>query len=687
MSLCINPRCPQPDHPDNGLSATCRACGSDLLLQGRFRVMRLISSHSGFGDVYEVYERNLPKLLKVLKASHNHNTKVLELFQREAVVLGRLNHPGVPQVEADGYFTYLPSNAVEPLHCIVMEKIDGPNLKQWMVQQGNNPIGEKQALLWLTQLTDVLHLVHQQNYFHRDIKPENIMLRSSGQLVLVDFGAAREITDTYLAQLGASGITAVSSAGYTPPEQEQGMAVPQSDFYALGRTIIYLLTAKAPNDPDIYDSRTNAFHWRSQAPQVSGRLADLIDSLIATRAVDRPQTTQEILERLTAVHAARSSPQSPQDGKPQLQVWPTTTLDANQETAVQTGSFQIQRRWRSRWLIGGVVALSLGVGLVAVGLWLPRQWRPTATTTASVPSQTVQLLKSLLGHERPVNTIVLKQADGRTLISAGADSTIRMWDLVTGAQINKLEGGHTAFINALALSQDESTLFSAGVDKQIVFWDLATGEIIHTIENAHDSAINDLALSPDGQVLASVGADGQVKLWNSETGAAIASLPGHHSSINAVVFSRNGRYLATGGESLWLWNLDTGEGQTLLQSDGDFINRLAITLDNQTLISVGTDKLIRLWQIPSGQPLATLTGHSDIINDVVIARDGQTFYTAGIDHTVRVWDLETLKPLRVLQGFADDVYRMQLRSQDQLITIGGDGGSIKVWLIPPSPSP
>ena len=81
----------------------------------------------------------------------------------------------------------------------------------------------------------------------------------NGQLVLVDFGAARQITHTYMAHLGDSGITAVSSAGYTPPEQEQGQAVPQSDFYALGRTLIYLLTARLPNDPAIYDSRTKCF--------------------------------------------------------------------------------------------------------------------------------------------------------------------------------------------------------------------------------------------------------------------------------------------------------------------------------------------------------------------------------------------------------------------------------------------
>ncbi|MBD0337315.1 MAG: serine/threonine protein kinase, partial [Cyanobacteria bacterium Co-bin13] len=308
MSLCINPQCPQPSHPENSLNRYCQGCGSDLLLQGRYRVMRLISSQSGFGKVYEAYERNIPKILKVLKESHTLNAKVLELFQREAMVLSRLNHPGVPQVDVDGYFVYAPKGSDQPLHCIVMEKIDGPNLKQWMVQQGNHPIGEQQALLWLAQLADVLHLVHQQNYFHRDIKPENIMLRSSGQLVLVDFGAAREMTETYLAHLGASGITTVSSAGYTPPEQEQGQAVPQSDFYALGRTLIYLLTAKNPSDPTIYDSRTNALNWRIYAPQISPGLAHLIDNLIAPRAIDRPQTTEEILQRLAAVRSAQSQP-------------------------------------------------------------------------------------------------------------------------------------------------------------------------------------------------------------------------------------------------------------------------------------------------------------------------------------------------------------------------------------------
>ncbi len=163
MSLCINPNCPEPAHPENSHQRVCQACGSGLLLQGQYRVMRLLSSNSGFGVVYEAYQQDQPKILKVLRPDRSDNPKILSLFRKEAEVLGQLHHPGVPLVEAEGgYFVYRPSEGV-PLHCIVMEKIDGPNLLQWMQQQGNHPIGERQAFQWLHQLTESLRRVQQHN--------------------------------------------------------------------------------------------------------------------------------------------------------------------------------------------------------------------------------------------------------------------------------------------------------------------------------------------------------------------------------------------------------------------------------------------------------------------------------------------------------------------------------------------
>ncbi|HEY9881194.1 MAG TPA: serine/threonine-protein kinase [Leptolyngbyaceae cyanobacterium] len=684
MSLCINPQCLQPDHPENSLNRTCQACGSDLLLQGRYRVMRLISSQSGFGKVYEAYERNVPKILKVLKESHTGNSKVLELFQREAVVLSRLNHPGVPKVEPEGYFVYHPEGSSLPLHCIVMERIDGPNLRQWMVQQGNHPVSEQQALLWLTQLADVLHLVHQQNYFHRDIKPENVMLRSSGQLVLVDFGAAREVTETYVAHLGASGITTVSSAGYTPPEQEQGQAVPQSDFYALGRTIIYLLTAKTPNDPTIYDSRTNAFNWRSQAAQVSPSFAQLIDDLIAPRAMDRPQTTQAILERLAAVRVAQPVANLPTPGSiTQPDPWPETTLDPPQpsapvQTQPQAQTTQVGQRLPWPWILVGLAALGLLVAMPLAWSWRVRSQEGIAQVTpVKAPETSVALVKNLVGHKKPIKSLVLLR-DNNTLISGSEDTTIRLWDLEQGTEIKQLMG-HTGSVNTLVVGPGDQTLFSAGTDRNILIWDLTAGKVKLSIKEAHSGIINGLSLSSDGKVLASASADDGIKLWNAETGKLIRRLDVHNKIVNTLAFSQDGGLLVSGGESLLVWNVASGAVKSFYDSQPNFINGVAISSDNTTLISVGSDRMVRLWNLTTGEPIKSVLAHSSFVNEVRISWDGGNFVTAGADKTLGIWDMQSKQLLKRLTGFDSDVYRFVLLSNDQIATVGGNDHKIKVW--------
>lgn len=141
-------------------------------------------------------------------------------------------------------------------------------------------------------------MLHQSELFHRDIKLSNIMLKSDGQLGLIDFGTVRQVTNTYLAKIGGGlEVTGIVSPGYTPLEQVNGKAVPQSDFYALGRCLVHLLTGTHPLDfPE--DAQTGELLWRNHVPQVETWLADLIDDLIAPFPGKRPLNTQEILQRL-----------------------------------------------------------------------------------------------------------------------------------------------------------------------------------------------------------------------------------------------------------------------------------------------------------------------------------------------------------------------------------------------------
>ena len=678
MSLCINPRCPQPQHPENNSRPNCAACGSSLLLQGQYRVMRLISHQSGFGRVYEAYDGNVPKVLKVLKENYNQNPKVVELFRREAQVLSRLRHPGVPRVDANGYFHYFPKDSTEPSHCLVMEKIDGPNLKQWMVQQGNHPISQQQAILWLAQLTDVLHLVHQQNYFHRDIKPENIMLRSSGQLVLVDFGAAREMTQTYLAQLGDSGITTVSSAGYTPPEQEQGQAVPQSDFYALGRTLIYLLTAKLPNDPGIYDSRTNQFGWRQYAPQISAELADLIDQLTAPAAANRPQNTAAILKRLAQLRS-HSTPAlaAPSDPKASP-AWPVTTLNP-----------QAKHHPLRPWLLAGCGALALALPLGGYLLQRSGLLRLPGLAEFSFPETRVTAAGTLTGHQGEIKDLLLLN-DGKTLITAGTDRTIRLWNLSTGQLIRTLNQ-HTNVVKALAVTTDQTILISTGDDRTIRFWALPSGQPRGQIANAHPAPINALAVSNDNRQLASADGSGLIKLWPLGSSPQPRAMEAGQRSwqaegtVNDLRFRRDDSLLASGGKSLQLWplvNLEKGAIPTprTLQGHTSFINQLAISEDDQTLISASADQTIRLWQIDSGVQQGVLEGHQSYVNSLRI--EGTDLWSADQDGTLLIWDLHQQKPIRRIQGFDRDIWRFVLQSSSTLITIGGEQPQVYLWRLP-----
>ena len=276
LCLCINPNCQKRQNPDN--EVFCRACGSQLLIQGRYRVIAELGK-GGFGQTYEINEvrTNRPKVLKVLI---NYDPKAIALFKQEAEVLSQLHHPGIPQVEADAYFEYYPYNSQTAIHCFVMEKIEGTDLEQYMLKRGSLPIDQTLAIQWLKDLVYILQEVHHQNFFHRDIKPLNIMLRATtAQLTLIDFGTIRKVTTTVVNQQG--GVTQILSAGYTPSEQISFNALPQSDFFALGRTFVYLLTGKQPLDPEIYDTYNDEFNWRSHAPQISSMLADLLDDMMA----------------------------------------------------------------------------------------------------------------------------------------------------------------------------------------------------------------------------------------------------------------------------------------------------------------------------------------------------------------------------------------------------------------------
>jgi serine/threonine protein kinase len=262
-----------------------------LLIQERYRLIKPIQKRSS-SKYFEVFEaEDLLSEYKIIKVLQSTQQELVHIFRREAQVLSWLDHPGIPAVEPEGFFLF-PSEDEPIFHCLVMEKIKGQTLESWCKE--NQLISPDLILRWLKELIQILNLIHKNNFSHGDIKPSNIIRKPNGQVALIDFGAVKQS----LGVLYKSEEPTILTPGYASPEQFDRQAVPQSDFYALGRTFVHLLTKQHPIDLEKGDQLIWRQHLPSNFPTL---LADLVDTLMAPKVAERPCNANEALQHIDQV--------------------------------------------------------------------------------------------------------------------------------------------------------------------------------------------------------------------------------------------------------------------------------------------------------------------------------------------------------------------------------------------------
>jgi serine/threonine-protein kinase len=212
-----------PLEPDNALQ------------NGRFKIVRQLA----FGGLSAIYLAQMNDLdLVVLKeavvpkdADKQKQKEAEEHLIREAKLLTLLDHANITHV-LDHFFE-------DGRHYLVLQYLNGQDLRQYVKQNG--PVPQEKTIEWAITISDVLTYLHSQQppIIHRDLTPDNLILTNKGDIVLIDFGAANQF-------LGAATGTIIGKQAYIPAEQLRGKAVLQSDIYALGCTINYLLTGQDP---------------------------------------------------------------------------------------------------------------------------------------------------------------------------------------------------------------------------------------------------------------------------------------------------------------------------------------------------------------------------------------------------------------------------------------------------------
>ncbi|NJK69511.1 MAG: serine/threonine protein kinase [Microcoleus sp. CSU_2_2] len=263
---------------------------ADPMLQKVMRMRYRITEHlvsTEYSDTYLAEDENLPdRPFCLVKRLKSQSEKTSKMFDREAKFLYSLGkHDRIPELlarfEEDGYF-YL-----------VYEFIEGQPISQELIEA--QPWEEHQVIALLQDILEILVFVHEKNVIHRDIHPDNLIRRTSdGKIVLIDFGAVKEI-NTSENSIDNTRSHSGTNRDYIPPEQAICSARKCSDVYAVGIIGIQALTGMRPRQFKV-DGVGNLI-WREKA-KVSSQLAAVLDKMVLYAFPDRYPSAVEALQAI-----------------------------------------------------------------------------------------------------------------------------------------------------------------------------------------------------------------------------------------------------------------------------------------------------------------------------------------------------------------------------------------------------
>jgi serine/threonine protein kinase len=264
------------------------------ILHSRYEILKLLHS-GGMGYVYLAIDKKLQRQCVVKQVKESVKSEAhLKKLEAEALQMAQLSHPNVAMV--------LDHFVEKPYYYLVVEYISGKTLSQ-VLEERHGELSEGEVINWAIAICDVVSYVHKKGDIHRDISPDNIMLTEEGFLKLVDFGTLRE-----LREIAAGKATKEGKFGFTPPEQWQGKPVKQSDIFAIGATLYYLLTGCLPlsdeyqegGKPQPSDYNPDYPPIRTKNPKVSVQLQAILQKALELDIKQRYSSAEELKQALKA---------------------------------------------------------------------------------------------------------------------------------------------------------------------------------------------------------------------------------------------------------------------------------------------------------------------------------------------------------------------------------------------------
>jgi WD40 repeat protein len=269
--------------------------------------------------------------------------------------------------------------------------------------------------------------------------------------------------------------------------------------------------------------------------------------------------------------------------------------------------------------------------------------------------------------------------DGRRIVTASDDKTVRIWDAQKNTQIMVLRG-HDGAVYSAAYSPDGRRVVTASGDKTARIWDAQTGAEI-TALRGHDGAVYGAAYSPDGTRIVTESGDKTARIWDALTGAQITVLRGHDGSVHSAAYSPDGTRIVTASDdnTARIWDAATGAEITVLRGHDGVVYSAAYSPDGKRIVTASEDKTARIWDAQANAQIMVLRGHDGIVESAAYSPDGSHIVTASGDKTVRIWDPQTGAKITVLHGHDDAVYSAAYNLDGTRIVTASEDKTARIW--------
>lgn len=660
-----------------------------------YRIDRLIGA-GGMAEVFEAYDEQLRRTVavKVLSAALGATSERAR-FEQEALAASRLNHPNI--------ITIFEVVRHEGADFIVAERVEGQTLRHLL--NGSGQLDVEATLDIAVQIARALQAAHTAWIIHRDIKPENVMVRADGLVKVLDFGIAKlseERSGSAIQGRAAFGPVSdltvpgaiVGTTTYMSPEQARGEPLDgRTDIYSLGLVTYEMAASRRYASPADLD-------------RVRRDLRPVLRKMLAPDRNDRYSTTVELLADIE-----------------QLQR-------------------RIKSRTARRIAFGGlfgIAAAVCAVGIAAV-LSMSESWEePILRDGHSAAARQViispdggrlvscgedgRIIIWDFGRRERIATIEGANArklafapDGTWFASGTADGSVVIRDAHAGSILRVLRG-HSGEVGAVAVSHHGSFLATAALDgitvrrtsdwETVRHWPEAVsyGSVAFSADDTQlisstafatylvdrdrswrmeEGQANALVLSPDSREVATIDTFGRVSFYAVDAPPdlrrrhLIAQRAAHQDHGRAVVWSPDGRFLASGADDIVLWDAASREKIARFEPPA-IVWSLAFSPDGRWLISSHADGAVLIWDIAERECAGNLSGHAGPVRGIAFAADGNHLASAGDDRSVVLWSVMPPRKRAVLRGHSTRVTSVSFGNTAASLASIDHLGTALVW--------